>query len=201
MSLSPDEYSEDVFSMLNTNGELDFLDNFVEKPSYNLVNEALGSTKSFIPVYDGSHSGDIENAVSDTSECGVTERKQPEDNQIPACEILSRAAVFAQVTSDQLDSTDGLISQLNSASGDISGSRDTFSEILPGEDRIDQTSSNGQDPTGVSVGQESASNTECGILTVPDEPMSKKVMVKRSKNAEYCFNKRARKNEKFDQLR
>ena len=201
MSLLPDEYSEDVFSMLNTNGELDFLDDFVEKPSYNLVNEALGSTKSIIPVYDGSYSGDIENAVSDTSECGVTEQKQPEDNQIPACEILSRAAVFAQVTSDQLDSTDGLISQLNSASGDISGSRDTFSEILPGEDRIDQTSSNGQDPTGVSVGQESASNTECGILTVPDEPMSKKVMVKRSKNAEYCFNKRARKNEKFDQLR
>ena len=201
MSLSPDEYSEDVFSMLNTNGDLDFLDDFVEKPSYNLVNEALGSTKSFIPVYDGSYSGDIENAVSDTSECGVTERKQPEDNQIPACEILSRAAVFAQVTSDQLDSTYGLISQLNSASGDISGSRDTFSEILPGEDRIDQTSSNGQDPTGVSVEQESASNTECGILTVPDEPMSKKVMVKRSKNAEYCFNKRARKNEKFDQLR
>ena len=178
MSLSPDEYSENVFSMLNTNGELDFLDDFVEKPhSYNLVNKALESTKSFTPVYDGSYSGDIENAVSDTSESGVTERKQLEDNQIPACEILSRAAVFAQVTSDQLDSTDGLISQLNSASGEISGSRDTFSEILPGEDRIDQTSSNGQDPTGFSVGQESASNTECGILTVPDELMSKKVMV------------------------
>ena len=94
---------------------------------------------------------------------------------------------------------------LESPTGDENPSCENDSgDVLTTKEIFGQVSSSEHESTGVSVEPESVnhpSTTECGVMAVPDEPMSKKVTVVRSKKAQKSFNKRAKENEKFARLR
>ena len=166
--------------------------------SYNAIDILLGSPEPCEPV-NGTYSV--------TSEA-IVNQEQP-DLDFVTSDIIGSAAALSGIipVEDQFDQgkrnfTDHF---LESPIGDKNPSCENDSgDVLSTKEIFGQVSLSEHESTGISVEPESVyypSTTECGLLAVPDEPMSKKLMVKRSKNAEYCFNKRARDNKEFDELR
>ena len=166
--------------------------------SYNAIDILLGSPEPCEPV-NGTYSV--------TSEA-IVNQEQP-DLDFVTSDIIGSAAALSGIipVEDQFDQgkrnfTDHF---LESPIGDENPSCENDSgDVLSTKEIFGQVSLSEYESTGVSVEPESVnhpSTTECGVMAVPHEPISKKLMVKRSKNAEYCFNKRARDNKEFDELR
>ena len=166
--------------------------------SYNAIDILLGSPEPCEPV-NGTYSV--------TSEA-IVNQEQP-DLDFVTSDIIGSAAALSGIipVEDQFDQgkrnfTDHF---LESPIGDENPSCENDSgDVLFTKEIFGQVSSSEHESTGVSVEPESVnhpSTTECGVMTEPDEPMSKKVMVVRSEKAQKSYNKRAKENGKFARLR
>ena len=166
--------------------------------SENAIDILLGSPEPCEPVYGTD---------SVTSEA-IVNQKHPDPDFVTS-DILGYAVALSGImpVEDQTDQVKMNLTDhfLESPIGNENPSCENDSgDVLPTKEIFGQVSLSEYESTGVSVEPKSVnhpSTTECGVMAVPDEPMSTKVTNVRNKNAQKCFDKRARQNENFDRLR